>query len=102
MQIARRVEHYYPVLADRLASSIEFLKQSDVDGQAGSAALRRAVVVETASDAEQLDFSQVIDRRSSRRALVFGGSLLLVALAIALVAPQYRADGAGAAGAAAG
>jgi hypothetical protein len=88
VQLARLIERYYPALTDRLASTVQFLKQSELDVQAGSAALRRAVIVETTSVAESLDFSQAIERRPARRALLAAGAVGLVAAAIALVAPH--------------
>ncbi|MEX2112710.1 MAG: hypothetical protein WD845_05960, partial [Pirellulales bacterium] len=89
VQLARRVEHYYPVLADRLASTVQFLKQSEFDVQAGSAALRRAVILETASAAESLDFSRAIERRPARRATMAAGAVGVIAAAIALTAPHH-------------
>jgi hypothetical protein len=87
VQIARRIERYYPELTDRLASTIEFLKQSDVDVQAGSAALRRAVIHETARDAQPLDFSRVFQPAPARRALGAAALVVLVGGAIALASP---------------
>ena len=85
IQLARRVEHYFPALADRLASTIQFLKQPELDPQAGSAALRRAVILETTTDAEDLDFAQVIERRPARRgvaaAVIVGALAALVVIA---------------------
>ena len=88
VEIAQRIERRFPSLADRLASTLEFLKQSEVDPQAGSAALRRAVIVETAADAESLDFSEIFERGPTHRALAAAGVVGLVLLAIALVSPE--------------
>jgi len=79
VQIAQRIERYFPVLTDRLASTVQFLKQSELDPQAGSAALRTAVILETASAAEDLDFSQVCERRPARKALAAATVAVLVA-----------------------
>jgi hypothetical protein len=88
VEIAKRIERRFPSLADRLASTLEFLKQSEIDPQAGSAALRRAVIVETASDTESLDFSEIFERGPTRRALAAAGVAGLVLLAIALTSPE--------------
>jgi hypothetical protein len=88
VQIAQRVERYFPALANRLASSIEFLKQTESDVGAGSADLRRAVIVSTATDVEPLDFSRAFERGPTRRAVAVAGALGLVSLLIAMVSPD--------------
>lgn len=88
VQLARRIERRFPSLSDRLTSAIEFLKQPEVDVQAGSVALRRVVIHQAAAAAESLDFSQVCEPRPTRRALLAGGMMLAIALVIALVAPN--------------
>lgn len=82
--LAQRIERRFPNLTDRLASTIQFLKQSEIDPQAGSAALRRAVINQTASDVEPLDVSQVLESGPTKRALaVCGVALLLAGLFVA-------------------
>jgi len=88
VQIAQRVEEFFPALANRLASAVEFLHQPEVDVQAGSAALRRAVIVETTSAAEELDFAQVLERGPTRRALGAAAWVAAVALLFVLAAPD--------------
>jgi len=88
VEIAQRIERRFPSLSDRLASTLQFLKQSEIDPQAGSAALRRAVIVNTTSDAEGLDFSDVFERTPTRRAVTAAGLAGLVLLVIALVSPE--------------
>ncbi len=88
VQIARRIERDYPVLTDRLASTLLFLKQPELDVQAGSAALRRAVILETTSEAAPLDFSRAIERRPAHRALFAAGLVGLIAATIVLAAPH--------------
>ena len=63
VEIAHRIERRFPALSDRLASTVEFLKQPEDDPTAGSPVLRRAVILETAVEVEDLDLSQVFDRR---------------------------------------
>ena len=52
-----------------LASSMEFLEQSEDDRTAGSAQLRRLVVAEAQSAVERLPLDDVIDRGPLRRAV---------------------------------
>ncbi|MEX0978050.1 MAG: hypothetical protein WDZ48_04325 [Pirellulales bacterium] len=84
VQIAQRIERRFGGLNDRLASAIQFLKQPEIDPQAGSAALRRAVILQTGSEVERLDVSQVLEPGPTRRALALAG--LVVALASVFVA----------------
>ncbi|MGD9723695.1 MAG: hypothetical protein AB7O59_04920 [Pirellulales bacterium] len=89
LEIAGRVERYFPRLADRLTSTIEFLKQPEVDVQAGSLALRRSVILETTAAAEELDFASVLERRPALRALTVGGVALALAAVLVLLAPGH-------------
>jgi hypothetical protein len=86
--LAQRIESRFPVLSDRLASTIQFLKQSESDIEAGSAAMRRAVILQTTTDVEGFDFSQVFERKPTWRALSVGGAVGLIALATALLSPD--------------
>jgi hypothetical protein len=78
IDLALRVERRFPALDDSLLSSVEFLRQSEDDPVAGSAALRRAVITQTTAESERLDFSQVLDPRPPLRA-----ATLLVAVCLA-------------------
>jgi hypothetical protein len=88
LQLAQRIERRFPSLTDRLASTIQFLKQSETDTLAGSAVLRRAVVLRTASDVEGLDFSSVFERRPTHRALLVAAVVGAVALGVLAVSPS--------------
>src|SRR5262245_11328979 len=68
LQIARRLESYFPALADRLSSALAFLDQPEEDRLAGSTELRRAVVAETEAAVASLDFQAAIDPHRPRRA----------------------------------
>ncbi len=83
VELAVQLERHFPGLEDRLISSVEFLRQSEDDPVAGSAALRRAVVAETAAATERLDFNAALDRSAPLRA---GLLALVVALAAAVLA----------------
>ncbi len=80
VEIARRIERRFPDLEDRLSSAVEFLRQDESDLHAGSAALRRAVIVETTADIERLNMDDVLERRPARRALAGAAGVLVLAL----------------------
>jgi len=91
VDLALHVQRRFPELGDRLASSVEFLRESEDDPLAGSASLRRAVVAETTAEAERLDFSEVLDRRSPLRAAMICAAVLLLAAIVAVAAPSTTA-----------
>lgn len=88
VDLALRVQRRFPALEDRLVSSVEFLKQSEDDPVAGSAALRRAVVAQTTAETEQLDFCEVLDPRPPFRAALVTVSVCLVAAILLVLAPE--------------
>ncbi len=87
VQIARRIEHRFPSLTDRLASTVQFLRQPELDPAAGSVALRRAVILQTEHDVAGLDVSQVFERGPTRRALAFAGVLALLSMLLVALSP---------------
>ncbi|REK09392.1 MAG: hypothetical protein DWQ37_18300 [Planctomycetota bacterium] len=87
VQVAQRIERRFPSLGDRLASTIQFLKQPEVDPQAGSAALRRAVVIQTESELAQLDVTDAIEPRPTQQAVAVACVVLLVAGLFVAAAP---------------
>lgn len=83
-QVAQRIEMFYPKLANRLSSAIEFLHQAENDPAAGSFELRRAVIAQTSSEIERLDFRGCLDpRRPKRAVLLAGGACVLAGLIVA-------------------
>jgi hypothetical protein len=87
LSVAQRIEQRWPELGDRLSSSLAFLGQRESDALAGSAALRRAVVAETMSKAEQLPFSAAIDNRPALRVGLVSAFVLFTAIGLAIVFP---------------
>jgi hypothetical protein len=87
VQLAQRIERRFPSLTDQLASTIQFLRQPELDPQAGSAALRRAVIVQTESQVAQLDVNQVFESRPTRNALAVLGIVLLIAAVLVALSP---------------
>lgn len=85
--LARRVQRAFPQLHDGLLSAVEFLRRSDEDPTAGSASLRQAIIAETATRSQGIDFSQVLDRRPAARAVAILAAACLVAGVLAWRAP---------------
>ncbi len=93
VEIARHVEQRFPGLSDRLASTVEFLQASEDDPTAGSARLRRAVILETESDAADLDWRSVVDIRAAQAALTVAAATVALAAVIAIIAPKEAGIG---------
>ncbi len=55
--------------------------------QAGSAALRRAVIIQTETDVADLDVSEVLEPSATRRALAVAGGVLAAAALLAAISP---------------
>lgn len=79
-EIAFRIQHRFPQLGDRLASAIEFLKQSPGDSHAGSVELRRAVIAKTTAEIEDLELSTSLEPRPLWRSVA--ATALVCALGI--------------------
>ena len=88
VQLAQRVEKRFPGLTDRLASTMYFLGQEDNAPGAGSAALRRAVVHQTSLDTADLNLNEALDVRPTRRALTAASVVGVIAVLLAVAAPQ--------------
>lgn len=88
VQLAQRIERRFPALGDRLESAIQFLRQPELEIGAGSAALRRAVIIDTESRVAELDFDQVFEPTPARRAIACAGVVLLVAGALVAAFPS--------------
>lgn len=87
VDLARRLERWRPELQDGLASAVEFLDQSEDDPTAGSVALRRAVIVKTTADVEEVDFERALERRPAQRAGLIALAIALVTMIVAAVDP---------------
>ncbi len=87
VDVAQRIERRYPQLQDRLSSAIAFLQQSEDDPQAGSPALRRAVIHEATAEVERLDLQSVLDPHPARRAVFTAAGVALLALLLVALDP---------------
>ena len=85
LDIALRIEERWPGLNDRLASTVQFLRQARGDENLGSQALRDATVEQTRLEVDTIDFRQAADPRSTRKALAWAvGSVALIGSVAAL------------------
>ncbi len=91
VQIAQRLEEFFPQLRGRLASAVEFLAATDNDPVAGSSSLRRAVIHDAECRISQISLSRALDVRPLRRSLaVLGGVLACATLIASLHGEQAR------------
>ena len=86
--LAVRLQRRFPDLDDRLVSAVEFLRQPASDPRSGSAALRQAVIAQTAAEVENLDFRRAIDARSPVRAALLAAVVCLLAGGLLLLDPM--------------
>ncbi len=87
MDLALRVEKRFPQLQDRLASTLQFLREPEDDPHAGSAALRRAVIAQTTSELEGLTLGQVVNPRPALRAGLLAAAIAAIAGALIALDP---------------
>jgi hypothetical protein len=88
LDIALRIESRWPGLNDRLASTVQFLRQTRDDDRLGSQALRDATVEQTRLEVEGIDFRQAADPRSTRRAVAWATLAVGSIAAVAWAAPD--------------
>src|SRR5438445_8374590 len=91
LTLALRVETRYPVLNDSLASTVEFLEQSDDGDRSGSPRLRRHAVERAMRQAQDCDFATIVDRRGIG---TVGLSLVSAAAAAGALVSGYSAQSA--------
>lgn len=91
--VAQRLQDRFPELGDKLASAVEFLRQPEESATAGSAMLRRAVIVDATVDVKKLNLREVLDPRPMQKALLAAGLGLLILTAIALAWPDLARIG---------
>jgi hypothetical protein len=87
VDLAGRIERRFPHLKGRLLSGVEFLRALPSDPAAGSPALLSAVISQAEEEAEQIDFSAVLDRRPMARAIMALMAAALIAGAFLLTDP---------------
>jgi len=86
--VAQRLQDRFPELGDKLASAVEFLQQPEESPTAGSALLRRAVIVDATVAAKTLDLSEVLDARPLKRALLAVCAVAALITCFALLSPH--------------
>ncbi len=86
--LAQRLEQQIPSLAQRLASSLEFLSEPENDVRSGSDELRRIVIHQTTQLADQTDWSKIVDERPAIRSLSVAMSLALLVGCLFVLRPD--------------
>lgn len=88
LDVALELERRHPELSSLLASGVEFSSQDDGDVTAGSADLRRAVVVRAAVAAESIDLGAAAAREPFRRAVTAAAVAFAAFGATGAISPQ--------------
>ena len=88
VDLARRVQRRFPLLADDLDSAVEFVKQPPDDFTAGSVALRQEVIARATAEVQALDFREVLRSRPAWNAFLFAMLVGLGAVALAAADPK--------------
>ncbi|MCE9603989.1 MAG: hypothetical protein K8U03_03705 [Planctomycetia bacterium] len=86
--LARQVERKFPILRERLAGSVAFLRSSDDDPSAGSAELRRTMIHETTQDAMRLPLGEVVRIRPIVAATFAACVVCAAAIGIVAIRPH--------------
>lgn len=87
LDVALKIERRFPQLQDRLASTVQFLHEREDDPLAGSAALRRALIGQTAGEIDGLDLAQALEPAPARRAVAVAAAIGVLALAVVALNP---------------
>ncbi len=82
VEIATRIERQDPRFQESLSSAVEFLGQPLDDARAGSAELRRAVILEAEQRLEAADPRSCLDHRRARNAALAASAVALLVLAV--------------------
>lgn len=80
LTLALKVENSYPILNDSLASTVQFLKETEDSG--ASSTIRREAMQRALRLAQGCDFTKVVDRRGFWPSI--GGAASLIALGLVL------------------
>lgn len=83
VELALRLEGRLPILQDRLASALRFLREREDDALAGSAALRRTVIAEATAEVDRLTLEDAVEPHLARRSLALAGAAIAVGAALA-------------------
>ncbi|MGH7137913.1 MAG: hypothetical protein ACREHD_19365, partial [Pirellulales bacterium] len=86
VELALEVERRLPILRDRLASALKFLREPEDDVLAGSAILRRSVIAEATAEIERLSLEDAIEPYCGWRSI----ALSVAALALLMVPAVFN------------
>lgn len=88
LDLTQRLERFHPDLGERLSNTVAFLHLADDDPYAGSSELRKRVMADAVKAANQLDFSQALDDRATRRAGMLAALVAVVGFIFLAVSPS--------------
>ncbi len=86
-ETAFNLERHFPLLQDRLTSSLDFLSDSRQRRQHGSSELRQAVIEDTLSRFDSCDTGHAINAKSTRAALI---GLLIACALLSIAMARYQ------------
>jgi hypothetical protein len=97
IDLALRVGKSHPEVKDRFANALQVYHETAEDTQNGeiSRSLAGTALHNAYEAVEPIIFSQVIDRRTPQRRLLFAGLALITAFMVWGIAPNFMAQGAG-------
>jgi hypothetical protein len=87
VELSLQLEARLPILRDRLASAMRFLRQREDDVLAGSTVLRRSVIVEATAEIDRLRLEDVVQPRFARRAWTMAAASFVAVAAIVVLNP---------------
>lgn len=91
LQVAHRLEGYFPALRGRLATALEFLRSPPNDPTAGSPELRRATIAEVERIAGTVRLGEALDTRLPRALAMTAAVLAIALIALGSLFPQQSA-----------
>ena len=96
IDLALRVGKSHPEVKDRFANALQVYHETSQNTQNGeiTRSLAGTALHNAYQDVEPIIFSQVIDRRTPRKRLLFAGGALVAAFLIWSLAPNFMAQGA--------
>lgn len=87
-ELALCLERSFPALRNRLAAAVDFLNCAEDDPFAGSPALRRVHIEQTAASVVNTDFTPVLDRRGTLQGLFWLAAACLVVAIPLIFSPE--------------
>lgn len=91
LDIAPRIERFFPSLRDRLTNALFFLGQADQDVGGGSPVLRRRQIHATTARLQEVDIEAALNRHLANRSVLLTFFVLMGATLVVLAVPSGSA-----------